>query len=188
MTPEEIDLSLRELFGSAVQSIPPTSWQVETPSFRILVLVSDDLSWLRILVPIVPAQEALPLLEQLLEANFDSTQETRYALAQGVLWGVFQHSRESLAKSDFSGAIARLRSLHERGLSDIFNQLIESRIRQIIKAAKMQGQSREQTLQTLERFYQEGIMGDMQQGAVSREETLAAWRYQLERLWGEVQP
>lgn len=187
MTPEEIAFSLQELFGSAVQGLAPGSWQVEMPSYRLLVLLSDDLSWLRILVPIVPAREAQPFMEQLLEANFDATLETRYALMQGVLWGVFQHSRESLTKNDFSGAIARLLSLHERGLSDCFNQLIENRLRQIIQAAKLQGQSLEATLQTLERFYQEGLMGDMNQGAASRDEVLAAWRYQLERLWPEVE-
>jgi hypothetical protein len=62
---------------------------------------------------------------------------------------------------------------------------VEVRISQIVGTAKLQGQSLEATLQTLERFYQEGLMGDMQQGASSREATLAAWRYQLERLWSE---
>ena len=188
MTQEEIALALQAEFGPSLQTLAPGSWQVETPSYRLLVLLSDDLSWLRILVPIVPAREAQPFLEQLLEANFDVTLETRYALMQGVLWGVFQHSRESLTKDDFSGAIARLLSLHERGLSVCFNQLIESRIRQIIQAAKLQGQSLTATLQTLERFYQEGLMGDMNQGAADRDQVLAAWRYQLERLWPEVEP
>lgn len=188
MTPEEIDLALREMFGPAVQQVPPTSWQVDTTSYRLLVLLSEDLSWLRILMPIVAAKDAMPFLEQLLEANFDLTQETRYALAEGALWGVFQHDRESLVKGNFSSAIDRLLSLHQKGLSDPFNQLVEGRILQIIKAAKLQGQSLEATLQILGRFYEEGIMGDMNQGATSREETLAAWRYQLERLWGEVQP
>ncbi|MCL1464954.1 hypothetical protein [Argonema galeatum] len=188
MTPEQIALTLQELFGPDVQTIAPGSWQVERPNYRLLVLLSDDLSWLRILIPIVPAQEAQPFLEQLLEANFDVTQETRYALMQDVLWGVFQHNRESLVTSDFSGAIARLLSLHERGLSDCFNQLVQSRVRQIIKAAKLQGQSLEATLQTLDRFYEEGLMGDMAQGAAAREQVLAAWRYQLERFWPEVEP
>ncbi len=70
----------------------------------------------------------------------------------------------------------------------MFNQLVESRIRQIIEAAKQQGQSLEATLQNLDRFYEEGILGDLEQGADSREQVLAAWRRQLERLWPEVNP
>lgn len=195
MTPAEINSTLTELFGSAVEAIAystsetntPISWQIEASNFRLLVLLSEDFSWLRILIPITSAQEAQPFMEQLLEANFDTTQETRYALHQDVLWGVFQHSCEGLVASDFSRAVRQLLSLHEQGLSDLFNQVIESRIRQIIRAAKMQGQSPEATLQTLERFYQEGLMGDINEGAAAREATLAAWRYQLERLWPEVE-
>ncbi|MDF0554332.1 leucine zipper domain-containing protein [Kamptonema sp. UHCC 0994] len=79
-------------------------------------------------------------------------------------------------------------SLHQRGISDLFNELIETRIRQIIQVAKLQGQSIQTTLQTLDRFYAEGLMGEMQQGSEPREQTLAAWRRQLERLWPEVEP
>lgn len=73
--------------------------------------------------------------------------------------------------------------LHEIGLTGVFNQLVETRIGQIVQTAKQQGQTLEATLQTLDRFYEEGILGDLEQGPESREKTLAAWRQQLERLW-----
>ncbi len=188
MTPEEIGSTLTELFDPAsVQAITPESWQIETSGFRLLVILSDDHSWLRVLLPIMSAQTAQPFFEQLLEANFDDTKQTRYALHQGVLWGVFQHTCQSLVQSDFSDAIAQLVALHQLGLSDVFNQLVESRMRQIIKAAKQQGQSFEATLQNLDRFYEEGILGDLEQGAESREQVLAAWRRRLESLWPEVE-
>ncbi|MBV8887924.1 MAG: hypothetical protein JO235_28550, partial [Chroococcidiopsidaceae cyanobacterium CP_BM_RX_35] len=186
MTPEEIGSALTASFDSAaIQTLAPGSWQVETQDFRLLVLLSDDQSWLRVLLPIVSAEAAQPVYEQLLAANFDDTQEVRYALHQGVVWGVFQHSREGLGQSDFSAVIARLIFLHRQGLSGLFNQLIESRIHQVIYAAKQQGQSLEATLQTLDRLYEEGVMGEMESGAESREQVLAAWRYQLQRLWSE---
>ncbi|MBD2086433.1 hypothetical protein NDI49_06810 [Trichocoleus sp. ST-U3] len=189
MKPEDITKTLTELFdAAAIEATAPGLWQVETTQMRLLVLLSDDGSWLRVLLPIAPAQEAQPFVEQLLEANFDDTQETRYALNQGVLWGVFQHNLETLNVEDFSGAIARLISLHQTGLSDCFNQLVESRISQIILAAKQQGQSLEATLQTLDRFYEEGLMGDLDLPPEAREEVLAAWRRQLERLWTEIEP
>ncbi|NWF59387.1 MAG: hypothetical protein HXY43_08795 [Fischerella sp.] len=187
MTPSEIAGTLAELFSTdAVNAIAPGSWQIETPDFRLLVLLSDDETWLRVLIPIVPAQQAQPFLEQFLEANFDDTQQVRYAIQQGVIWGVFQHNCSSLVAEDFRDAIARLISLHEVGLDDVFNRLVESRIRQIIQAAKLQGQSLESTMQNLERFYAEGLMGDENQTPQAREETLAAWRRQLERLWSEI--
>ncbi|MDF0554333.1 hypothetical protein [Kamptonema sp. UHCC 0994] len=102
MTSEEITNTLKELFDADVETIGANSWQVETTNFRLLVLLSDDESWLRILVPIVSATEAQPFLEKLLEANFDRTLETRYAIHQNVLWGVFQHNCQSLSIADFS--------------------------------------------------------------------------------------
>lgn len=189
MTPEEISSTLTSLFNPAsVQTVPPSSWQVETADLRLLILLSDDRSWLRVLLPIMSAQAAQPFMEQLLEANFDDTQEVRYALHQGVVWGVFQHNRESLAIGDFTDAIARLVSLQRLGLTEAFSQLVESRLRQIIQVQKQQGQSLESTLQNLERFYDEGLLGDLNQGADSREQVMAAWKHQLERLWPLVEP
>ncbi|MBD2021924.1 hypothetical protein H6F43_17220 [Leptolyngbya sp. FACHB-36] len=183
MTPDDISSTLADLFGESVTALAPTSWQVETSELRLLVLLSDDTSWMRILVPIAPAQDAQPFLAQLLEANFDDTQETRYALHQDVLWGVFQHSRSFLTREDFTNAVQRLRLLRQNGLDDSFSRLAEVQVRQIIRAAKQQGQTLESTLQTLDRFYEEGLLGDVDLSSEARQETLAAWRYQLERLW-----
>lgn len=193
MTPEEIAGTLTGLFGTSdaaalaqpVVEIAPGSWQVDTSAFRLLVLLSEDNTWLRVLLPILPIQEAQPFLGQFLEANFDDTQEVHYALYEGVIYGVFQHNSSTLVGTDLSNAINRLVSLYEAGLDNVFNRLIESRIRQIIQAAKQQGQSLQATMQTLERFYAEGLMGEINQSLEAREEVLVAWRRQLERLWNE---
>lgn len=187
MTPETLQDTLTELFGSSVQLLAPGSWQVETSSFRLLVLLSEDGSWLRMLVPITTEQNAQPFLKELLQANFDTTQEVRYALHQQVLWGVYQHSRESLTQIDFAGAIARLVDLQQNQLSDCFEQLVNTQVSTIIRAAKQQGQSLESTLQSLNRFYEEGLLGDMSQTVGDREQILAAWRRRLESLWNEVE-
>ena len=188
MTHNEIADTLSELFGtSAVKVLAPGSWQVETPTFRLLILLSDDQSWLRVLLPIMPAQQAKPFLEQFFEANFDDTQQVRYAMHQDVLWGVFQHSCTSLVVEDFRDAIARLIALYEVGLDDAFNQLTETKIKQIVQASKQQGQSLEATMQNLERFYAEGLLGEIEQSPESRERVLTAWRGQLERLWNSEQ-
>jgi len=187
MTPQDITQTLTSLFGSTVQVAEPESWQVENDGLRLLVLLSDDQTWVRALASIVSAQEAEPFFNQLLEANFDETQETRYAICQGVLWGVFQHSAASLTTEDFEAAIARLIALQKSGLSPSFNQLAESQIRQIIRTAKLQGQSLEATMQMLDRLYEEGVMGDVDLPAAQREQVLGAWRYQLERLWNQVE-
>lgn len=184
----EIADTLTELFGAeAVCAIAPGSWQIQTPTFRLLVLLSDDFTWLRVLLPILPQKEAQPFLEQFLEANFDDTQEVRYAVHQAVVWAVFQHNCNSLVSEDLRKAIARLITLFDLGLSDVFNRFIESRVRQIIVAAKQQGQSLQATMQNLDRFYAEGLMGEIDSSSEAREQVLATWQRQLERLWNEVE-
>ncbi|NER85382.1 MAG: hypothetical protein F6K42_39000 [Leptolyngbya sp. SIO1D8] len=164
---------------------PPDAWQVETDEFRLLVLLSADQSWLRLLAPLVPVQAAQNFLDQILEANFDKTQEARYALHQNVLWGVFHHELATLTETGMESAINRLQMMKQEGVDPFFNVLVEQQIRQIIQAAKLQRQSLEETMKTLNHFYSEGMMGDMS-GGQYQDQVLEAWRRQLERLWPEV--
>ena len=184
----EISPILERLFNPEdIKHDVEEAWQIRNAKIHLLVILSEDFSWLRILTPIASANEAQSLLAQLLEDNFDQTQSVRYALNQDVLWGVFHHSLGSLTPEDLEGAISSLLSLVDKGLSPSFNQLIEKQIIQIIKAAKAQGQSLETTYQTIDRFYQEGVMGGMDQDPAQREQFLAAWKMQLDRLWSEIE-
>lgn len=187
MTPDDITHELKQRFGDRVQALPPDAWQIETDDFRLLVLLSKDLSWLRLLIPIAPQPQAEPYMKQILAANFDYTQEARYAFYEAVLWGVFQHDRETLTADSFQSATERLLALKAEGLDRFFNDLVETQIRQIIQAAKLQGQTLEETLKTLERFYAEGVMGELSMSESSRQNTLEAWQRQLERLWPEIE-
>lgn len=183
----EISSILERLFAREdIKHDAEEAWQVKNSQIHLLVMVSEDHTWLRLLAPIASINEVKSLLPQLLEDNFDATQEIRYATNQGVLWGVFHHSLKSLTTGDLEHAISSLVALVEKGLSRPFNELIEKQIIQIIKAAKIQGQSLESTYQTIDRFYQEGIMGDIDQEPAQREKFLSAWKSQLERLWSEV--
>ncbi len=183
---EEITIVLERHFPRDSIEYKEDTWQINSEGVTLLVILSADRSWLRLLTPIAAVTEAQSLLPQLLSNNFDLTQEARYAIAQGVVWGVFHHRLASLTPEDLENAIATIVSLAEKGLTDAFNQLIEQRIRQIILAAKSQGQSLETTYKTLDRLYQEGLLGGVDQQPEEREQFLASWKYQLERLWPEV--
>jgi hypothetical protein len=188
MQSQEITIILSDYFGSNAVTMPTDdSWQVDTEQLRLLAILSEDKSWLRLLLPIAPANEAQSFLEEILEANFDRTLAVRYALYENVLWGVFHHSLATLRAEDLQGAIAHLLLLKEKGLTECFTQLTEKRLRQIIKAAKQQGQSLEATLQNLKRMYEEGMLGGLEQDPQERQQFLEAWQYQLERLWSEVE-
>ena len=75
-------------------------------------------------------------------------------------------------------AVQRLVAIFKQGLDGVFNRHIEK---------QLQGQSLEATMQTLERFYSEGVMGSLDSDSASQKGTVEAWRYQLKRLWDEVE-
>ncbi|WP_126146647.1 hypothetical protein [Synechococcus elongatus] len=184
----EISPLLIELFGAdRLEANPPESWQIQTPECRLLLLLSASGEWLRVLLPLLPAVDAAPFHRQILEANFDATGPVRYALHQNVLWGVFQHDLASLTSGDLYQAIASLFDLAQRGLDPFFTALAETQLRQIVRAAKQQGQSLPATLQTLTHLYEEGVLGNLSNGPEIRRFTLDRWREQLERLWPEVE-
>ena len=182
MTGDEISAALNERFGEACQRMPPDAWRVEADDWRLIAIASPP--WLKLMTPIVPVAEAEAFLPQMMEANFDDTQEARYALHQEVIWGLFQYDADALGLEQFNTAIDKLQKLKADGVTGFFTRTIESQVGKIITAAKLNGQSLEATLQTLDRFYSEGVMGNM--GEVDSQKALDAWKYQLERLWPTV--
>jgi len=183
MTPDDITTALTQRFGeSNTQYMPPDAWQVELDGMRLLAISPG--SWLKLMTPIMSVAEAKPYLQQMMEANFDDTQEARYAFHQDVVWGVFQYDSAALSLPQFESAVDQLLSLKAAGASDFFSRMVEAQVTQIIVASKMQGQTLEGTLKTLDRFYAEGMMGDMGAGGDGyAQNALAAWQRQLERLW-----
>jgi Tir chaperone protein (CesT) family len=188
MVVQDIAPILSSIYGAELQAIETGLWQIETAEYRLLVLLSDDQSWLRMMIPIAPAAEAEPFLKLLMENNFDDTGEARYGLHQDALWVVFQHGLEAMNRDSFLSAIAQLVRLQEQGLSHCFDQYVDQQVTSIIRAAKQQGMTLDMTLQNLDRFYQEGVMGDLDTPATERDGTLAAWQERLERLWPLIDP
>jgi hypothetical protein len=179
----QIQSILQAKFGKSFQAIGDECYEVNTDEFKLLFILSDRLSWLRILTPITTAANANTFLQELLTANFDDTLENRYAFHDDVLWGVFQHRLESLDPEDFSVAIERLINLKKAGVNPAFTQFVTQKVREIVQVAKLRGNTLQQTMQTLDRFYEEGMMGDLEEGAATRQSMMEAWRYQLTRLW-----
>ncbi|AFY92014.1 hypothetical protein [Chamaesiphon minutus] len=185
MTPQDIQSFLTNRFGRQLTIADADSYQVDTPDYRLLIILSAQQSWVRMLVPIAPAAEAMTFVEEFLSANFDDTLETRYAINQGVLWGVWQHSVAGLTTEDFSTAIDRSIDLKRVGIDRAFQDFATKQVKAIVSIAKQRGDTLEQTMQTLDRFYAEGVMGDIGTTEDVRKEMMTAWQYQLERLWNE---
>lgn len=188
MTPEAVSQALRDFFPEAqVDQTENKTWKIHQPEarFHLLVSLSKDQKLLRVFVPIAPQSEAEPYFAQLLEHNFSENKLARYSLNQSLLWGAFKYPIESLDKTVFDQALEELQKLHKQSLNSFFNELAEDKVREIVTAAKAQGQTMEMTMQTITRFYEEGVMGGLDQEPRQRQKALLAWQYQLQQLWDE---
>lgn len=188
MTPDDITTALHSRFGSEVcQRVSDDAWQVETADVRLLAIRPG--AWLKLMAPLMQVAEAQPFIAQMMAANFDETQEARYAFHQGVVWVVFQYDMAALALPQFESAVDCLLALKADGVDVFFNRMVEAQVTQIILASKKQGQTLEGTMKTLDRFYAEGMMGGVgdADGADYQRRALGAWRRQLERLWPTIQ-
>jgi len=106
MTIEDLEIT--------ISSIDPDYERNETyirfnvTDIEVSVVADNDADRMRIMIPVVPA-EALneELLFRVMQANFDSALDARYAIGQGVLWSTFIHPLSSLTENDFLSAIGQ---------------------------------------------------------------------------------
>ena len=88
------------------------NWQFTIEERNILVVTDTNAGRMRIITPIASA-EALPegAMRRLMQANFDTTLDSRYAVADGLVWGTFIHPLDSLTTRDFASGILQTKSL-----------------------------------------------------------------------------
>ena len=74
----------------------------------VTFVVDVNANRMRLFAQIAPS-DALsgPQLRRLMQANFDTALDARYAIAQGQLWSTFIHPLTSLSQDDFVSAIAQ---------------------------------------------------------------------------------
>ena len=82
------------------------TWVLSLEGLEVIVVYDIDADRMRIIIPIGPATD-IPQEElvRLMQANFDSALDARYAIAQDVLWGVFIHPLSELSDDEFLTAL-----------------------------------------------------------------------------------
>lgn len=72
----------------------------------VIIIADERADRMRALVPIRSAQDlSADELKRLMQANFDTALDARYAVAQGRLWGAFIHPLSPLQKDQFISAL-----------------------------------------------------------------------------------
>lgn len=77
-------------------------WELKVRKVPVTVIADPAADRMRIVVGIVEADKLTPkLMTRVMQANFDTALDARYALAHKVLWGTFIHPLGALTPEEF---------------------------------------------------------------------------------------
>jgi len=86
-----------------------SSWKLTVGKRSLLVVVDERADRMRIMTPVVRVDGVTPeQLYRILQANFESALDARYAIAKGIVWGVFIHPLSPLQDTQVLSAIAQV--------------------------------------------------------------------------------
>ena len=86
----------------------PSGFEMTIDDVPVLVIVDATANRMRAMVPIRLAEGMTTAeLTRVMQANFDSALDARYALANGRLWGVFIHSFAELQKDQLISGLGQ---------------------------------------------------------------------------------
>lgn len=109
---DQMDTVIKALDSKATRT--GNSWEF-TLEERVMLVVTDATAGrMRIITPIALVAE-LPdgAMERLMQANFDTALDARYAVAQNLVWGAFIHPLDTLTVRDFASGILQTHSIGE---------------------------------------------------------------------------
>lgn len=90
----------------------PGYWQLSIDGVKLLVITDESANRMRIISPIASAQKLdASRLYRLMQANYDSALDARYAVAKNLLWSAFIHPLKSLGDKEFISGIGQVVNL-----------------------------------------------------------------------------
>ena len=90
----------------------PGYWEFIVEGQTIHVITDEKADRMRIIAPIVKSEEVdKPQLYRLMQANFDSALDARYAIAKGVIWSAYIHPLSPLTDREFLTAVGQVVNL-----------------------------------------------------------------------------
>ncbi|NJO13757.1 MAG: hypothetical protein HC870_00395 [Rhizobiales bacterium] len=109
---EQMDQVIKALDAKATRT--GNSWQFTLEERVMLVVTDTTAARMRIITPIALISD-LPedAMERLMQANFDTALDARYAVAQNLVWGAFLHPLDTLTQRDFAAGILQTHSVGE---------------------------------------------------------------------------
>jgi len=87
-------------------------WSLKIDNQKILVITDEGADRMRIISPVINSEKLdLKQLTRIMQANFDSALDARYAIAKGVLWSAFIHPLSPLSDEEFIVGLGQVTNL-----------------------------------------------------------------------------
>jgi hypothetical protein len=106
MTPERLVDIILALDPDA--AINANGIELTIEDIPVLVVMAPSADRMRAMVPIASVEDVTPEeMNRLMQANFDTALDARYAVAQGRVWGIFIHPLGALERAEFLSGLAQ---------------------------------------------------------------------------------
>lgn len=110
MTIDRLDAVIRALDPEAQSD--GTVWQLTIDSVQVLVVTDETADRMRAVTPVArSADVTTEQMTRMMQANFDSALDARYAIANEVLWSVYIHPLAALQKDQLISGIGQVVNL-----------------------------------------------------------------------------
>lgn len=105
---EQLAVLIDRIDENAERGAAGTIWRFKVRARTVTVVADLRADRMRIMVPIAPISLLSPeLAQRLLQANFDTALDARYAVAQGLIWGTFIHPLTALSDDEFLSGLGQ---------------------------------------------------------------------------------
>lgn len=112
MTNQRLDELINRI-GADIES-SPGYWKFTVADAVVTVITDAKADRMRILLPIAEREGLSEAqLQRILQANFDSALDARYALAKNILWSTFIHPLAALQEAQFLSGVGQVINLAE---------------------------------------------------------------------------
>lgn len=110
MTLERLDAILRALDPDTRND--GSIWQLTINEVQILIVTDDSADRMRAMTPVAKTEDLTPEdLNRVLQANFDTALDARYAIAKEILWSAFIHPLKPLEKDQLISGLGQVVNL-----------------------------------------------------------------------------
>ncbi|RXV63232.1 hypothetical protein C6W92_10070 [Roseovarius sp. A46] len=110
MTLDRLDAIIRALDPEAQRD--GAVWQLIIDDVQVLVVTDESADRMRAITPVARSADVTPdQMTRMMQANFDSALDARYAIAKEILWSAYIHPLAALKKDQLISGIGQVVNL-----------------------------------------------------------------------------